>query len=190
MPYGAPRSRREVRTVRRRPHQCGNCPSVCVPTGDIVGAQRGVCRGGRLRRSSRSAVLLGERSLGRDNHSDKYQRKVFGLREHRKLAERLRTLADRGVDFVLTNSAEPEMVRLYEQSGLRVETIQMPRAINSKVDQRSGVAELVVTPGNAAESHQESAVLSIFGHDPGAHPTIHLLRVRAEPRLLSSSVGR
>lgn len=101
-----------------------------------------------------------ETLLGRDNHSDKYQRRVFGLREHTKLARRLRELADRGVDFVLTNSGEREMVDLYESLGLHVSMVEMPRSINSKVDERTRASELVVTPGDASDRRErQSAVL-------------------------------
>jgi DNA adenine methylase len=95
-----------------------------------------------------------ETLLGRDNYSDKYQRRVFGLREHTRVAQRLAELATRGVDFVLTNSAEREMVQLYEEHGLSVSTIEMPRAINSKVDQRRGARELVVTPGSRSSQRE------------------------------------
>jgi DNA adenine methylase len=89
-----------------------------------------------------------ETLLGRDNYSDKYLQKVFGLRDHTRLAQRMRDLADRNVDFLLTNSAEREIVQLYRSLGLCVNMIEMPRAINSRADQRKGAREIVVTPGN------------------------------------------
>jgi site-specific DNA-adenine methylase len=101
-----------------------------------------------------------ETLLGRDNYSDKYTQKVFGLREHTRLARRLRELADRRVDFVLTNSAERDIVQLYKSLGLRVSMIEMPRAINSRTDQRKGAQEIVVTPGEAPDPAElEGAVL-------------------------------
>jgi len=101
-----------------------------------------------------------ETLLGRDNFSDKYQQKVFGLKEHTRLAHQLRSLADRGIDFVLTNSGEPEMIQLYRGLGLHVTEIEMPRAINSRADQRTGAPELIVTPGDPPDvSESEAAVL-------------------------------
>lgn len=101
-----------------------------------------------------------ETFLGRDNFSDKYQQKVFGLKDHVRLANSLRSLADRNVDFVLTNSGEPEMISLYRELGLHVAEIEMPRAINSKGNQRTGAPELIVTPGELPEvTETDAAVL-------------------------------
>jgi DNA adenine methylase len=101
-----------------------------------------------------------ETLLGRDSYSDKYQKKVFGLGEHERLARALRDLADRGIDFALTNSAEPEMEQLYRSLGLNIRHIELPRNINSKTDSRQGVSELMVTPGPAPDfADQQGAVL-------------------------------
>jgi DNA adenine methylase len=77
--------------------------------------------------------------------SDKYGKKGFGLESHRRLASEVRSLRQRGVDFVLTNSGEREMIELYRSHGLSVEVVQVPRPINSKPNQRAPVPELVVT---------------------------------------------
>jgi DNA adenine methylase len=78
----------------------------------------------------------------------KYQVKDrFGLREHEQLAKALQGLAARGIAFLLTNSAEPEMVNLYREHGLHVEFTMIPRAINSKGDSRMSVPEVIVSPG-------------------------------------------
>jgi DNA adenine methylase len=78
----------------------------------------------------------------------KYQVKDrFGLREHEQLAKALQGLAVRGISFLLTNSAETEMVNLYRDHGLHVEFTMIPRAINSKIDSRMSVPEIVVSPG-------------------------------------------
>jgi len=101
-----------------------------------------------------------ETFLGRDNFSDKYQQKVFGIREHTRLAHALRDFANRGVDFILTNSADREMIQLYRGLGLKVSIIEMPRAINSRADQRKGAQEIVVTPGEApGPAEREGAAL-------------------------------
>lgn len=76
----------------------------------------------------------------------KYQRWGFGMGEHERLASRLASLCHRGVDFVLTNSAEPEMRTLYEKAGLGVTLVEMPRSVSGKIDRRQPSVELVVTP--------------------------------------------
>jgi len=77
----------------------------------------------------------------------KYQKRLFGRSHHEHLADSLAGLAERGIEFVLTNSAEPEMVRLYRSRGLDVQSIMLPRAINSKGAKRARVPELVVRAG-------------------------------------------
>ena len=76
----------------------------------------------------------------------KYRARSFTLANHERLAERLRNLADRGIDFILTNSAEPVMVDLYASHELSVRTVDMPRSISTKVKERFAAPELVVTP--------------------------------------------
>lgn len=76
----------------------------------------------------------------------KYSGKMFSLDDHILLADACRALADRGIDFVLTNSAEKVMRQLYAERGLFVTVVSIPRAINSDTANRSGVRELVVTP--------------------------------------------
>lgn len=74
----------------------------------------------------------------------KYRHRGFTARDHRKLAYSVYQLAQRGIDFLLTNSGEPEMVELYARYGLQVDEVQLPRAINSKTDERGNVPELIV----------------------------------------------
>jgi len=76
----------------------------------------------------------------------KYQTRPFDLRQHRRLARTLVQLAERGIQFMLTNSGEEEMVELYQSHGLRLDRVQVPRPINSKTDQRSPVPEVIITP--------------------------------------------
>jgi DNA adenine methylase len=80
----------------------------------------------------------------------KYGRRQFGLREHERLAQTLQTLSRRGIAFILTNSAEPEMVELYGDYGLHVEVVAVQRSINSKTDQRVPAPEIIVGPGKEA----------------------------------------
>lgn len=88
----------------------------------------------------------------------KYSKVGFGLAGHERLAERLNELSSRGVDFMLTNSGESEMVKLYSDHGLNVETVFVPRSINSKIDKRVPAPELIVTPGNSEKSTGKSAL--------------------------------
>jgi DNA adenine methylase len=83
-----------------------------------------------------------------DHRATKYQRRQFTLRDHHELSEALVQLERRSIDFILTNSAESEMVDLYRSHALRVEVIQAPRSINSKVDRRGPVDELLVSSAN------------------------------------------
>lgn len=76
----------------------------------------------------------------------KYKARQFDITHHHRLASRLEDFASRGIDFVLTNSGEEEMVQLYESHGLSVFRIKAPRAISSRTDQRLPVEEIVVTP--------------------------------------------
>lgn len=76
----------------------------------------------------------------------KYSRQQFTLRKHEQLAKACIDLAARGIDFILTNSGEPEMIELYRSHGLQLESIEMPRPINSKTDKRSAVPEILVRP--------------------------------------------
>jgi DNA adenine methylase len=87
----------------------------------------------------------------------KYQRWRFGLREHEKLASRLRALADRGADFVLTNSAEQVMHDLYASKGLSAIVVEMPRSVSGKISERNPARELIVTPPRSAELWLEVA---------------------------------
>jgi DNA adenine methylase len=76
----------------------------------------------------------------------KYTSRFFSLRDHYSLADALRTLADRGVHFLLTNSADHEMERLYSSHGFSVQRVTLPRTINSVTDKRTGGREIIVTP--------------------------------------------
>jgi DNA adenine methylase len=84
--------------------------------------------------------------------SPKYGAEAFGYAAHKKLAEMLVNLQRRGATFILTNSGEPEMIALYRELGLNVREVMVPRAINSKADERQPVGEVIITnsqPGSA-----------------------------------------
>lgn len=76
----------------------------------------------------------------------KYSREQFSSNSHRELARRLAACAERGVDFLLTNSGESEMVELYRNLGLDIEEVTVPRFISSKTDRRVPTLELIVRP--------------------------------------------
>lgn len=84
----------------------------------------------------------------------KYRARSFTLSNHERLAERLRNLADRGIDFILTNSAERVMLDLYASHNLSVSIVDMPRSISTKVKERVSAPELVVTPMVSSEGLQ------------------------------------
>lgn len=109
-----------------------------------------------------SELVINERDKRRGG---KYHRRAFDLREHRELAHALSQLANRGVDFMLTNSAEPEMIELYGSYKLNVTVISMPRAINSKTDRRGGVSELLVTPPGASYGVLQQPLPGMFEED-------------------------
>jgi DNA adenine methylase len=97
----------------------------------------------------------------------------FGFSDQVRLADALAELRDRGVDFLLTNSAFPEMVTLYQSRGLSVEMIESHRSINARVDARGRVGELIVTPGSggtrsALRSAQIQLLLNGRGETKGA----------------------
>lgn len=98
-------------------------------------------------------------SLQKD--ASKYGSEVFGYASHKKLAEMLLVLQQRGAVFMLTNSGEPEMVTMYRDLGFTVREVLVPRAINSKIDERQSVGEVVVSNAN-------------FGHNDLNNPGVLL----------------
>jgi DNA adenine methylase len=85
----------------------------------------------------------------------------FGFREQERLADSLVDLRNRGVDFLLTNAADPAMVELYRARGLLVETIDMHRSISSRSSTRGAEGELIVRPGAVHSRHRAAAALSL-----------------------------
>jgi DNA adenine methylase len=97
----------------------------------------------------------------------KYRTRLFGLAEHERLARRLEDFARRGVDFLLTNSGEQEMIDLYRDHGLTVNVFRMPRNISSKPAERGNhVPEILVSPPpdgkTSARVHLHLALASTF----------------------------
>lgn len=95
-----------------------------------------------------------------------YTARGFGEDDQQRLQAMLITLADRGVNVLLSNSTAPAVTRLYEnnpaalKAGLRSWRFPARRAVNSRADRRGVVEELVVsnvapeTAGKAARSER------------------------------------
>lgn len=85
--------------------------------------------------------------VSNDKDSNIYERnKAFTFGDHERLAEEVARLQERGVGFMLTNSASKNLLKLYRDLGLSVDVVAMRRSINSKTDERGEEAELIVTP--------------------------------------------
>lgn len=148
VPYGAPKS-----------------ATVVPSTDDILNASAALAQAKSLRATTWQNTLafakqgdfvfldppyFSELLITDHRNPTKYQRREFSVDEHHELAEAAELLARRNVDFMLTNSAEPEMIELYEDHNLQVAVIQAPRPINSRTERRGRpVTELLVTPSNA-----------------------------------------
>lgn len=75
-----------------------------------------------------------------------YTQDGFSLGDHERLRDVLLKLRERGVRFVLSNSAAPAIRALYDRSEFVVESIDAARAINSKKTGRGKIEELLITP--------------------------------------------
>lgn len=96
----------------------------------------------------------------------KYGAEEWGFNQHLELAQALLVLHRRGAQFILTNSAEPEMESMYRELGLNVRRVMVARAISSKVDERRPVGELVVTnPTETKISSMGQAELDLLALD-------------------------
>lgn len=74
------------------------------------------------------------------------QNNPFEFNEQQKLAKALSDLERVGANFVLTNSAYPEIVELYRDHGFRVDIVLTARSINSKTADRGFQDEIIVRP--------------------------------------------
>jgi DNA adenine methylase len=72
-----------------------------------------------------------------------YTSEDFGRADHQRLAAVYRSLADRGVYALLSNSAVPEIAALYE--GFDLTEVRMSRAINATPGGRAPIPELLVS---------------------------------------------
>lgn len=71
-----------------------------------------------------------------------YTKDGFSPKDQMELAEFCKRLDKRGVKFLLSNSHTEFIVDLY--SGFKLETVEAPRAINSRSDKRGKVLEVLV----------------------------------------------
>lgn len=67
----------------------------------------------------------------------------FGEEQQRELADRVRWLDAHGVHVMVSNSDTPLIRKLY--AGMRIDTVDCARAINSKAGKRGAVKEVIVT---------------------------------------------
>lgn len=80
-----------------------------------------------------------------------YTARGFGVDEQARLQQLVIQLAARGVSVVLSNSAAPEIRKLYKDSdaarhvGLKARTVPARRAINSRASGRGAVREYLIT---------------------------------------------
>ena len=73
---------------------------------------------------------------------DGYRKGGFSEADHRRLAVLFRTLSEKGVRCMLTNSDEEFVKELY--SGFRIETVEVKRMVNRNASGRTG-REIIVT---------------------------------------------
>lgn len=151
--------------------------ALSLPTRDEIFAVSTVLQHAKMRaqswESSLTSVLPGDfvfldpPYFHEEDRRDLYEKnRLFTIEDHVRLADALADLKDRGVDFLLTNSAFPAMQALYRDRGLDVEVIDVHRSISSKREGRGKVGELVVTPGPArANSMLRSAQLKLMVGD-------------------------
>jgi DNA adenine methylase len=89
--------------------------------------------------------------VSRTAHFTSYTSSRFGPEEQLRLQQAVIELARRGACVLLSNSAAPEIRRLYADStevrraGLQATTVQARRAINSSASRRGAVLEYLIT---------------------------------------------
>lgn len=76
-----------------------------------------------------------------------YSKGGFTADDHVRLRDVARTLVDRGVHVLLSNSDTPFTRELYK--GFKVEEVQAPRRVNSKGGKRGKVGELLISGKNS-----------------------------------------
>lgn len=82
--------------------------------------------------------------LSQTSNFTSYERNVFGMEDHLRLAEVIAQLTGQGCNVMLSNSSAPLVRDLYHGRGYRLIPIQARRNINSKADRRGPVPELLI----------------------------------------------
>lgn len=128
-------------------------PPICEP--ENLHAAHGVLQGAELKSADfRSTVADVERGdvvyfdppyvpLSKTSSFTSYSRDGFSLDDQKALAETARQLVARGVHVIATNSDVPLVRKLYK--GFRIESVEVPRSINSNVSGRGSVREVIIT---------------------------------------------
>ena len=73
----------------------------------------------------------------------RYTKEQFGEEDQRKLAEDVKTLHERGIKVMLTNSNHPLVHELYED--FKIEVFKTRRMINKDANNRTGEDVIVTT---------------------------------------------
>jgi len=98
---------------------------------------------------------------GGSSRQDLYERSnQFLVEDQVKLAKALLELQDRGVDFLLTNSADEVTKAIYSDLGLNVSIIGALRSVSRVVESRAVDSEIIVTPNLRAAEHRQEDLLS------------------------------
>ena len=95
------------------------------------------------------------------SRGDLYERSnQFTTADQVKLAGTLVELQERGVDFLLTNSADEPTRSLYTDLGLNVTVIEALRSISGATEARTVDTEIIVTPNHRATERRQENLLS------------------------------
>ncbi len=94
---------------------------------------------------------------------DLYERaNQFSSSDQERLAKSLVQLQDRGVNFVLTNSADTNTQDMYRDLGLSVRVITVLRSVSGQVASREQDTEVVVTPNFDLRATQDSEMAAVL----------------------------
>jgi DNA adenine methylase len=86
----------------------------------------------------------------------------FTVSHQERLAKALVQLQDRGVDFVLTNSADASTQSMYRDLGLSVRIISVLRSVSGNVASREQDTEVVVTPNHEWRTMRENEIAAVL----------------------------
>lgn len=74
-----------------------------------------------------------------------YTKEDFGLAEQIQLRDVAKSLAQRGVSVMLSNSSASQVYELYADDIFHIHEVHAKRAINSKASQRGAIKEVIIT---------------------------------------------